>query len=99
MLQAATPRGRGFFALPLLPRFHIRTAAGEEPMTSDPPAAQTFILRVWLERDDASLLPGEWRGELKHVPSGRAAYFRTLEGLPPVLHRLLEATARAGTAG
>lgn len=67
-------------------------------MTSHAPAAQSFILRVWLERDDTSALPGEWRGELKHVPSGRAAYFRTLEGLPPVLRRLLESTPE-GTAG
>jgi hypothetical protein len=61
-------------------------------MTSHAPAAQSFILRVWLERDDASSTPGEWRGELKHVPSGQSAYFRTLEGLPPVLLRLLEGT-------
>jgi hypothetical protein len=64
-------------------------------MTSHAPAAQSFVLRVWLERDDASSLPGEWRGELKHVSSGRSAYFRTLEGLPPVLRRLLDGTARA----
>ncbi len=64
-------------------------------MTSHAPAAQSFVLRVWLERDDAPSLPGEWRGELKHVPSGQSAYFRTLEGLPPVLRRLLDGTARA----
>lgn len=72
--------------------------AGEEPMTPHAPAAQSFILRVWLERDDASSTDGEWRGELKHVPSGRSAYFRTLQGLPPVLRRLLEDPA-PGDAG
>jgi hypothetical protein len=67
-------------------------------MTSHPPAAQSFVLRVWLERDDAASAPGEWRGELKHVPSGRSAYFRTLEGLPPVLLRLLDGTRDAEAA-
>lgn len=65
-------------------------------MTSHPPAAQTFIVRVWVEPGDAASQAGEWRGELKHVPSGRSAYFRTLEGLTPVLQRMLEAPEDAG---
>ncbi|HWK89763.1 MAG TPA: hypothetical protein VNP72_07200, partial [Longimicrobium sp.] len=59
--------------------------------------AHSFILRVWLERSDGE--PGEWRGELKHVPSGETAFFRTLDGLQPLLERLLAAggTARGET--
>lgn len=101
MLYAATREVAAFSRCLPFPRFHppAPAGAGKEPMTSHAPAAQTFILRMWLERDDAESLPGEWRGELKHVPSGHAAYFRTLEGLPPVLQRLLDGTAQAeGTA-
>lgn len=68
-------------------------------MTSTPAEAQTFILRVWMERDDASATPGELRGEVKHVPSGQSAYFRTLEGLPSVLGRLMDRTERDPSPG
>lgn len=67
-------------------------------MTPPAPPAQTFILRVWLEPAPAPG-PGEWRGELKHVPTGTTAYFRTFEGLPPLLHRLVEGGAAEAGAG
>jgi hypothetical protein len=57
-------------------------------MTPPAPPAHSFILRVWLEPRQGAA-PGEWRGELKHVPSGTTAYFRTFESLPPLLHRLV----------
>lgn len=66
-------------------------------MTAQPAEAQTFILRVWVERDDAPSASGELRGEVKHVPSGQSAYFRTLEGLPPVLRRLIDRTAQGAS--
>ena len=64
-------------------------------MTSSAPPAQTFILRVWLEPAPPPAA-GEWRGELKHVPTGTTAYFRTFEGLPPLLQRLVAAGGAGG---
>jgi hypothetical protein len=56
-------------------------------MTSQP--ARSFVLRLWLERGDREETEGEWRGEVKPVPAGDSAYFRTLEALPALLARLL----------
>ncbi|HEU0016094.1 MAG TPA: hypothetical protein VFQ45_20620 [Longimicrobium sp.] len=56
------------------------------PAAAEPMPAHSFILRVWLEPAGGT---GEWRGELKHVPSGETSYFRTLEGLQPLLERML----------
>ncbi len=60
-------------------------------MTSQP--ARSFILRLWLEQSDRGDADGEWRGEVKQVPTGDSAYFRTLEALPPLLAALLGAPA------
>jgi hypothetical protein len=68
-------------------------------MTTPAPPARTFILRVWLE-PGAGDRPetGEWRGELKGVPGGETAYFRGMDALPPLLHRLVAAQDEAETA-
>jgi len=58
-------------------------------MTPDSPPAHTFVLRVWLERGGGADAD-EWRGELRRVPSGDTVYFRSLEGLAPLLARLLD---------
>lgn len=68
-------------------------------MDPQSPAALTFILRLWLEKDDAGHAPGEWRGELKHVPSGRSAYFRTFDGIAGALHRLLHEVEQESAQG
>lgn len=59
-------------------------------MSSHDRRAHTFIVRVWFEPQEGQQLPGEWRGEAKHVPSGRTAYFRRLESVGGVLVRLME---------
>jgi hypothetical protein len=55
------------------------------------PAAgtHTFILRLWTEAREAAGAIAELRGEVKHVPSGQAAWFAGLDALPPALRRLL----------
>jgi hypothetical protein len=58
-------------------------------MTPDPSPAHTFVLRVWLERGGGADAD-EWRGELRRVPSGDTTFFRSLEGLAPLLARLLD---------
>ena len=55
-------------------------------MTSD--ATQSFVLRVW--RESGQHGEAEWRGELRHVPTGRSAFFRTLEALPALVRRQAE---------
>ena len=57
-------------------------------MTPDLSPAHTFVLRVWLERGGGAQ-GDEWRGELRRVPTGETAYFRTLEALPSLLARLV----------
>lgn len=60
-------------------------------MTGSPLAAtQTFILRLWTEAREVAGAVGELRGEVKHVPSGAAAYFQGLDTLPGALRRMLE---------
>ena len=56
-------------------------------MPAESSTARTFILRVWREPG----APGdEWRGEVKTVPAGETAYFRTWNGLPALMRRLLD---------
>jgi hypothetical protein len=45
------------------------------------PSPQSFIIKFIFERvsEDTSLL--EWRGHIKHIPSGQSQYFRTLDGI------------------
>ena len=58
-------------------------------MPGPPPQAVTLIVRLWWEPRPRSA-EGEWRGEVKAVPSGRITYFRHLSGLPEAVQRLLE---------
>ena len=58
-------------------------------MPAEPSTARTFILRVWLE-PGASTGAGEWRGELRSVPGGETAYFRTWDALPALMRRAVE---------
>lgn len=69
-----------------------RPGAPPQPMSPDPPPAFTFILRVWLEHGAGEEGRDEWRGELRRVPDGTRAYFRTIEQLPPVLLEVLDGT-------
>jgi hypothetical protein len=50
-------------------------------MTNRAPGAITLVVRLWFEGSEADPGAGEWRGEVKQVPSGRVFYFRGLEGL------------------
>lgn len=45
------------------------------------PIPQSFIIKFIVEpaSDEASSV--EWRGQIKHVPSGESKYFRTLESI------------------
>ncbi|HZG43415.1 MAG TPA: hypothetical protein VEY93_10665 [Longimicrobium sp.] len=59
-------------------------------MNGSPAAGtHTFILRLWTEAREAAGAVAELRGEVKHVPSGQAAWFAGLDALPPALRRLL----------
>lgn len=58
-------------------------------MPAESSTAQTFILRVWLEPGASA---GEWRGEVKSVPAGETAYFRTWDALPALVRRAVEGT-------
>lgn len=52
-------------------------------------STRTFVVRLWFEAADASGGEGgEWRGQLREVPGGRIAYFRTVEGVVAALKKL-----------
>jgi hypothetical protein len=59
----------------------------------------TFIVRVWMEvRENGAATPedgAEWRGEIKHVPSGEVVYFRRLQALPEALERIIQRSTQA----
>jgi hypothetical protein len=58
-------------------------------MTRNPPQTCTVIIRMWLEpREGAG--EAEWRGEIKHVATGRTIYFRHLHSLPGKLRQFLD---------
>ncbi len=51
------------------------------------PDSQLFTVRVWREpTDDGGT---EWRGKLRHVPSGEIRYFRGWAALIPLMLDML----------
>ena len=54
----------------------------------DESAVQVFVVRLWLEPSDESGSEPEWRGEVKHVMTGRILYFRHQHGIVEVLSKL-----------
>jgi hypothetical protein len=49
--------------------------------------SQLFTIRMWPERVDANRV--EWRGKVRHVPSGQTRYFRDWTTLEQFLKRVL----------
>lgn len=49
--------------------------------------SQLFTVRVWQEAINVDSV--EWRGEVKHLASGRVRYFREWQQLPILLQKLL----------
>jgi hypothetical protein len=41
----------------------------------------TLVVRLWFEKSEVEPTASEWRGQLKHVPTGRVAHFRGLDGM------------------
>lgn len=62
-------------------------------MTARAPGAVTLVVRLWFEGSDAEPAEGEWRGEVKQVPSGRVFYFRGLDGLVERVRAVIEQEA------
>jgi hypothetical protein len=58
-------------------------------------AAQSIVVRVWLENPEPDLEPSTWRARMTHIPSGEA---RTVDSLCGIARfcaaRLLAANAR-----
>lgn len=42
------------------------------------PHTQSFILKIWLEEDQASAADTIWRGHITHVPGGEKRYVQSL---------------------
>ena len=59
-------------------------------MTNLASGAITLVVRLWFERSDAEPAAGEWRGEIKLVPSGRVVHFRGLEGMLDRVREVVE---------
>jgi hypothetical protein len=63
-------------------------------MPADVPGTWTFVVRLWFEGAVGDA--GEWRGDVRHVPTGRSAAFRRLAGLGAVVEALLVEVGRGG---
>lgn len=50
------------------------------------PDSQLFTIRVWQEKADDQI---QWRGKLRHVPSGEIRYFRGWAALIPLMLDML----------
>jgi hypothetical protein len=50
-------------------------------MTSPSTEVITLIVRLWFESSETDASASEWRGEIRHVPTGQFSYFRGLDGL------------------
>ena len=59
-------------------------------MAPEPRRPHTLIVRIWPEPREIEGHQGEWRGEVRHVPSGAAAFFRGLEALGETVREMIE---------
>lgn len=59
-------------------------------MMRNPPRSYTFIVRIWIEPRESAEAAEEWRGEIKHVPSGQILYFRHLDTLPATIQQFVD---------
>ncbi|WP_169307265.1 hypothetical protein [Chitiniphilus eburneus] len=50
----------------------------------------SFIVRVWRERGEYEAGPGEWRGSIEHVQSGKKGFFRDLASMERFMAPLLQ---------
>jgi hypothetical protein len=69
---------------------------GTEPLAvtaAHAPGAVTLVVRLWFEGSATDPAAGEWRGEVKQVPSGRVFYFRGLDGLVDRVRAVIEEEA------
>jgi len=56
-------------------------------MTDEHVESQLFTIRVWLETDADN--QRQWRGKLRHVPSGEIRHFRGWAALIPLILDML----------
>ena len=53
-------------------------------------AAQSFIVRVWVEERAEEGDQGTWRGQITHVPSGERRYLKNLDEIGDFISPYLE---------
>ncbi len=58
----------------------------------DPFEANThvFIVRIWLEPRDSTVVSPEWRGVIEHAPTQQRRYFRDLAVIPDFIEPYLD---------
>jgi hypothetical protein len=74
----------------------VRTSEPALSEASDRPH-HLFIVRLWRESGHPS--PGQWRGSVEHVPSGRRLYFVSLSDLADFITLRLDADISRGVEG
>lgn len=57
--------------------------------------AHSFVLRIWLENRDDPHQPGEWRGWVDHVQSGRRFHFREFEDIGRIINTIVDPVEQA----
>ncbi|HSC78921.1 MAG TPA: hypothetical protein VLC08_01080 [Chitinolyticbacter sp.] len=50
----------------------------------------SFIVRIWRERGETEDGPGEWRGSIEHVQTGKRSFFRELRAIERFMAPLLQ---------
>jgi hypothetical protein len=58
------------------------------PLLEDNTAS--FIVRVWREQGESTVLCQEWRGSIEHVQSGHRSFFRDLRSIVDFMQPHLE---------
>lgn len=57
--------------------------------------AHSFVLRIWLENRDDPHQPGEWRGWVDHVQSGRRFHFREFDDIGRIVSSIIDPSEQA----
>lgn len=65
--------------------------SGDEhsPYSFDDKGIWHFVIRIWLEAQDETATVFTWRGQVRHVPSGRRIYVNGLEEIQAAIKRFM----------
>lgn len=63
-----------------------------KPSDQQEPSIHSFVVRIWLEENDAVTGEEVWRGHITHIPGDERKYLKNLSEIPDFIESYLKFT-------